>query len=202
MNNNRQTKTLYTGAQEGVQVQIQCLVNKTTGKIGVGTAIRRQSNWSGGAATNKTCSCYLGVVIAETLLSQVFKNVTRMPNGNIGFDFICGKGFKIDVKSACLVKNRNGCWQFTINRNPSPHFFLCIAFDNRTDLNPLHVWLIPNHVVNHLLTASITESKLKNWVDYELIDKINPIVTCCDIMKDSHAPNNLATHLIEKETTI
>ena len=36
---------------------------------------------------NKTCALFLGVHVAERVLSHVFKQVKRMPNGNVGYDF-------------------------------------------------------------------------------------------------------------------
>jgi len=50
---------------------------------------------------NRDCSKFLGVHVAEQVLSQVFNNVEVMPHNNKGFDFICNRGKKIDVKSSC-----------------------------------------------------------------------------------------------------
>lgn len=79
---------------------------------------------------------YLGVYIAETVLSTFFDNMQRMPYGNQGYDFICGKGFKIDVKTSCLVyrQNRTPKWEFCFNRNKIADYFLCLGFDNRKTL--------------------------------------------------------------------
>ncbi len=97
---------------------------------------------------NKKCSSYLGVGIAERVLSHVFKNVELMPMSNPGYDFICNHGKKIDVKSSCRYFHigRSDSWMFTINKNTSADYFLCIAFDDREHLNPEHVWLIPGDV--------------------------------------------------------
>ena len=48
---------------------------------------------------NRDCTLFLGVHVAERVLSKVFKDVERMPMNNPGYDFICGGGYKIDVKS-------------------------------------------------------------------------------------------------------
>ena len=95
---------------------------------------------------NKECSLYLGVHVAEQVLSKVFKNVKQMPNGNKGYDFICNKNMKIDVKSSTILKRdyKSDSWLFQIKRNKIADYFLCLAFDNREDLNPLHIWLIPS----------------------------------------------------------
>jgi len=128
---------------------------------------------------NKECSSFLGIHVAERVLSHVFKNVERMPMNNSGFDFVCNKGKKIDVKSSCLRKD--GVWAFHINHNTTADYFLCLAFDNREDLNPLHAWLLPGAKVNHLVGTGIRQSTIYRWDEYRLdTSKIN---TCCDTMK-------------------
>ena len=132
---------------------------------------------------NKECASYLGCFVAESVLAQVFKDVTKMPMHNPGFDFICNRGKKIDVKSSCIreVKCNTDTWIFTINKNKIPDYFLCIAFDNRDDLNPLHLWLIPGDIVGDLWNASISVTTLNKWDDYRL--NIDNVVSCCDTMK-------------------
>jgi len=108
---------------------------------------------------NKECPMFLGVHVAERVLSHAFKDVNVMPLNNQGYDFICNKGMKIDVKSSCLHRNRNTqYWNFHIRHNTTADFFLCLAFDNREDLNPLHAWLIPGSKLNNLSIASIRQS--------------------------------------------
>lgn len=99
---------------------------------------------------NRNCSLFLGVHVAERVLSKVFNNVQRMQMGNRGFDFICNRGMKIDVKSSTMNLSDKHIyrWQFLIKRNTVPDYFLCIAFDNRDDLNPLHMWLIPGDTIS------------------------------------------------------
>lgn len=129
---------------------------------------------------NKECSQYLGIHVAERILSKMFKDVEVMPTHNEGYDFICNKGKKIDVKAACLRKD--GVWHFNIRRNTIADYFLCIAFDNRKDLNPLHLWLVPGNEINHLTGTSITESTLNKWSEYGL--EIGKVVECCNSMKE------------------
>jgi len=128
---------------------------------------------------NKECTQYLGVHIAERVLSHVFKDVVKMPHNNPGYDFICKKGMKVDVKSSCQYKN--GSWLFTIRRNTAADYFLCLAFDNRENLNPLHAWLIPGSAVNHISCTSISPSTLHKWDEYAL--DISKISACCDTMR-------------------
>jgi len=128
---------------------------------------------------NKECSQYLGIHIAEQVLSHVFENVKQMPLHNPGYDFTCGGGYDVDVKSSC--RHNNGRWMFNIKRNTIANYFLFLAFDSREDLNPQHIWLIPGNIVNHLVGASITPSTIHKWDKYRL--NINKVIKCCNIMK-------------------
>lgn len=146
-------------------------------------------------AENKECPLYLGVHIAETVLSKVFENVEKMPQNNPGYDFICNKGYKIDVKSACL-NNRN-YWAFSIYNNKIPDYFLLLAFDNRTSLKPLHLWLIKSTEIppmvrkrqadraksigdyKHFVITNIPE-KLIKLKQYELTDKLEKVIELCN----------------------
>lgn len=131
---------------------------------------------------NKECSSYLGVHIAERVLGYVFKDVERMPIGNPGFDFICSRDKRIDVKSSCLSRTKYPSWSFSIKHNTTADYFLCMVFDNREDLTPLHVWLLPGNVVNHLTTATISPNTIHRWSEYALdISKIND---CCVTMRE------------------
>lgn len=142
----------------------------------------RQSRKNGhlSMSENRECSSYLGVYRAERVLRHLYKDVEVMPYGNPGYDFICNKGKKIDAKSGCIRKNRNG-WTFSIKRNTIADYFLCIAFDNRDDLNPLHIWMLPGEKFNHLTGAWIGQSTLRKWAEYE--QNIDDAVMCCDEMK-------------------
>jgi hypothetical protein len=134
---------------------------------------------------NKESGNYLGVHVSERLLAGVFDHVERMPYGNPGYDFVCGKGKKIDVKSACRYKPKQGPdrWGFHVKCNPKCDAFLLIAFNNRQDITPEHVWLIPAKLINHLTGFCISDSKksLSQWTIYEKeLDKVNE---CCNRMK-------------------
>lgn len=134
---------------------------------------------------NKNCSSYLGVTIAECILSYIYSDVQRMSYGNPGYDFICGKGYKIDVKSRCMSIRKkishSKSWNFHIRKNKIADYFICLAFDNREDLNPQYVWLIPASRVNHLMGFGISESRLDKWIEYE--QPINKILSCCNTMR-------------------
>lgn len=137
---------------------------------------------------NKNCPVFLGCDIAEKVLSHVFKDVRRMHIHNSGFDFICNKGFKIDVKSSCLHKNNT--YSFAIRYNKIADYFLCIGFDNRENLNPQHIWLIKgNEVIRYgykkvndfrSIGISNTPHYLEYYSKYELNDKLKETIEYCE----------------------
>lgn len=139
---------------------------------------------------NKECSLWLGVVIAEKVLSKVFKNVERMSTNNPGYDFICNKGFKVDVKSACL--DDENIWEFRIKRNKIADYFLLLAFNNREDLEPEHLWLIKGtdkvkkKIINEIASIVIRNNPLSmyEYEDYELTDKLEKVKDCCDKLRE------------------
>jgi len=133
--------------------------------------------------TNKSCTLFLGVHIAERVLSHIFKDVERMPNGNPGYDFICGRGYKIDVKSSCRYHSGNIAdrWKFNIKKNQIADYFLCLTFDNRELLNPEYVWLVPAVEINDHETISISESCVDKWEEYK--HDINRVTACCNTLR-------------------
>lgn len=148
---------------------------------------------------NKECSLFLGVHIAERILSKIFENVNRMPFSNPGFDFICGKGYKIDVKSSSLiqVRRKNDAWYFHIDRNNVADYFLLVGFDNRNDLNPMHIWLIGGSEsitgIKRRRTKMLcerksfvitnTERKISELEKYECKDRLEKLKTCCETLR-------------------
>jgi hypothetical protein len=180
---------LYSDNSEGMSTIIKCNYDIQDNKTWISTLFRKHPHWNGGARTNKNCATYLGVEISEKILANVFRNVKCMPTGNIGYDFVCGKGYKVDVKASCIhhsnVNNAWTHWSFRIHKNTIADYFLCIAFDNREDLNPLHIWLVPGVIVSHLKGASISPSTINKWSDYELTNKMDRIIKCCNIMKNA-----------------
>jgi hypothetical protein len=134
----------------------------------------------------KDSPMYLGIYVAERALSKFFNNITRMPHNNPGYDFLCGKGFKIDVKSACLHQfgNREPSWAFSINNNTIADYFLCIGFKSRSDLEPLRVWLIPGAVINDHGGFCITNIPriLKKWEQYE--HPLEKVIACCAQLRE------------------
>ena len=135
---------------------------------------------------NHECPQWLGVHIAERALSGFFDNIERLPVGTSGGDFRCGKGFLIDVKSACLrvqPMHNTPCLHFTIKRNVVADYFLCLGFSDRESLQPIHVWLIPGKEINHLtgLIIGMGKRSLKRWSKYER--PLEKVIVCCNQMK-------------------
>ena len=132
---------------------------------------------------NPSCSWYLGVHVAEHVLSMVFKDVHKMPYNHQGYDFICNKGMKIDVKSSTAHKktNTSDWFGFHIRRNKIADYFLCLAFDSRENLEPKHLWLLPADKINHVVNAVISLNTINKWDEYKL--PIDKVISCCDTMR-------------------
>lgn len=142
-------------------------------------------------AENRTCASFLGVVVAESVLVNVFNDVVKMPYGNPGYDFICNRGKKIDVKSACLTKSGQG-WGFNITHNTIADYFLLLAFDNRDDLTPMHIWLISATAIvrgkrvceyDSIMHISKSNRCVSQFAQYAQVDTLRDVVNCCDKMK-------------------
>lgn len=145
----------------------------------------------------KNCGIFLGCYVAERVLSYVFKVTHRMPYGNKGFDFICDKGYKIDVKSSCLSNNS---YIFSIRKNKITDYFLCIGFDDRENLNPQHIWLIKGDEIikrgkmkplklndfNSHLTIPNDTLHLEWFSKYELTEKLRKTIKCCKKLKHNN----------------
>lgn len=134
---------------------------------------------------NKECSQYLGIVATEKVLSLVFKDVQRMPTHAHGYDFICNRGYKVDVKSSGIITRKGKTWkqwQFDINKNQDCDAFACVSFD-RAKLKPLKMWLIPNKVISHLKTFSIGQKNFSKWEIYE--KPIDKVLACCEALKNT-----------------
>jgi len=163
--------------------------------------LRHSSGQNKSLSENKECGAYLGIYIAERILSHMFDNVQRMSYGNPGYDFICNKGYKIEVKSACLCKiisrykHEYFSWRFTIKKNRTADYFLLLAFDNRNDLNPMHIWLIKRgEIIETIFTKVCINDKqllsiqniirsINKYSKYELPSKLEKIKNCCISLK-------------------
>jgi len=131
---------------------------------------------------NRDCACFLGIHVAESILSCIYENTKAMPYGNPGFDFICGRGYKVDVKSGCRRhrEGRSDQWIFHIGKNRIADYFLCIAFDSRESLTPEHIWLIPGDDVRNMVGITISVVTLSRWEKWE--QPIYPVLKACDVI--------------------
>lgn len=71
---------------------------------------------------------FIGIYIAENGMNKLYENSKRMILNNIGYDIICPKGYKIDVKATVL--NRYNNFDFGINKNMIADYFALIGFNN------------------------------------------------------------------------
>lgn len=98
---------------------------------------------------SKDCAKYLGVYIAERKIGRIIipkmlgEIKQEMPPNYPGYDFIVVEDVKVDIKSACL-RHLNGWigWEPHVIYNNVTDYFIIVAFDNRDDLNIMHIWLI------------------------------------------------------------
>lgn len=148
---------------------------------------------------NKDCPSYLGVHICENkkFLSRIVNIIENMPYGNPGYDIVCIKDKKIDVKCGCL--NDNNKWNFIINKNKITDYFLMISFNNRNDLNIEHIWLVKGNAViektanrsefifnsKHTITIRDGKKALEGWNKHEITDKykLGEAQKICDSFK-------------------
>ena len=133
---------------------------------------------------NKSCAAYLGIVIGERLCKHLFKDVEVMPYGFPGYDIICNRGKKINVKSSCITLSNKKYlhWKFNISYNVTADFFILVAFDNTTNLNPLHMWMFPGKEINKQSGVSISSSTIHKWDDWKIT--IEEVQLCCAEMKN------------------
>lgn len=172
-------------------------INGIADKVRRRARLRRYSQGGKPLGENPQCGAYLGIHIAERVLAKVFKDVKVMPYSHKGFDFICNRGMKIDVKSSCMDSRRGHAprWRFQIRHNATADYFLCLAFDNRRDLNPCHAWMLPGNDFNTCYSTSIGITTIQKWDEYRI--DIDQIVACCEETKTSN--RTVGEHVMIKE---
>lgn len=121
-------------------------------------------------AENKECGPYLGCYINERILRHVMPNAVLMDNNNPGFDLVCGKGYLVDAKAATLRyrKTHSPRWEFNINKNTIPDYFLLVAYKDRESLEICHMWLIPGDEINDKKSVSIALSTIHKWDQWKI----------------------------------
>lgn len=129
---------------------------------------------------------FIGIYIAENGIAKIYEGSQRMPYFNPGYDIICPKGHKIDVKATVL--NRYNMFNFRIDQNKIADYFVLVAFNNIIELKPLHLWIVKGdediygNQVNNMSTISIlNEPKyLGMYEEYEKIDKLKKLKILCE----------------------
>lgn len=149
-------------------------------KIKASNTKRRRKNGQLPMSENRECPSWLGVHVNEGLLKMMFNDVVVMPYGTAGYDFVCNNGKKIDGKSSAT--GDKGHLSFHINHNTTADYFFCAAYDNRKDLNIIHIWMLPGDKFNHLVCATISLSTVHKWAEYE--HPLGKAILCCDSMKN------------------
>lgn len=121
---------------------------------------------------NKNCTYWLGIYIAERkyarkILPLIFGGIKKeMPPNYPGFDFVCIKDERINIKSARLI---HGKFRFNIKHNNEPDYFLLLAFNNtdkEEDLRLLHAWIFKKN-------DRIRENIQRNYVMKDFYDRYN-----------------------------
>lgn len=114
---------------------------------------------------------------------------------NDPYDFICGKGLKIDSKCSVLRSNHgNPQWRFNIYKNKYPDMFCLIALDNTSEdivvnPKPKYVWLLPGDTIlddrpiNDRTVFSVSPTTISKLEQYRRTDMEGRIIKCCDKLK-------------------
>lgn len=89
---------------------------------------------------NRMDNKFIGVYIGENGITKIYEGSKRMPYNHPGYDIICQKGYKIDVKSTVL--SRYNTFSFGIQKNRTADYFALVGFNNIIELTPLHLWII------------------------------------------------------------
>ena len=145
------------------------------------------------------CSQYTGLYIAETVLSKAF-SVMEKAHPHAPYDFICGKGYKVDSKCSLLLPHNGkkaSRWMFRVKRNKVPDAFCFIALQNTIDTitdSPqiAYVWLIPGDALiegrplNDRTAINVAPSTISKLEPFRRSDMEGKITTCCSNWTNPH----------------
>jgi len=160
---------------------------------------------------NKDCESYFGVYVVEHILNKflptIFDYVEYMKYGNRGFDFICkdpkkefidrypqlklkrGIEYKIQSTARCLDFGTD-YFHFPIMHNDIAEYFIFSAWDNRDNLNLLHIWMInKNDIVRERKfwrrdAINIT-NRHKYLIEFNRYEIINELDKLKEIIRES-----------------
>lgn len=134
---------------------------------------------------NRMDTRFLGVYIAENGINKIYEGSERMRINNQGYDIICPKGYKTDVKATVL--NRYNEFNFAINKNKIADYFVLVAFNNIIELEPLHIWTVRGddniygHPIREISRLVILNEPLQihRYHKYEKLDKLETLKNIC-----------------------
>jgi hypothetical protein len=135
---------------------------------------------------NRRDARFLGTYIAENGIAKIYEGSQRMAYYNRGYDILCPKGYKIDVKATVL--NQYNIFNFTINKNKIADYFALVVFNNIIELVPIHMWIIKSdenidgRIINKLtkLTIPNEPKHLSKYGKYEKLDKLDVLKNLCE----------------------
>lgn len=133
---------------------------------------------------NRIDNRFIGVYIAENGINKIYDKSKRMKINNVGYDIVCPKGYKIDVKATVLNKYNN--FDFAINKNKIADYFTLVGFNNIIELEPLHLWIIRSdenvyRPINELYRFKILNEPIyiNRYKKYEKLDKLETLKNIC-----------------------
>ena len=143
---------------------------------------------------NRMDKRFIGVYIAENGVAKIYEESKRMPYNNPGYDIICPRGYKIDVKATVL--NQHNMFGFGIKKNKVADYFALVGFNNIIELEPLRMWIIRNdeyvnkHKISELSRFVIPNERLyiEKYQKYEKFDKLDMLKNVC---KEFDAKNKI-----------
>lgn len=141
---------------------------------------------------NRKNTRFLGIYVAESSVNKLFKGSQRMRLRNPGYDIICNKGYKIDVKASTL--SATNTFGFHINENNIANYFILIGYNNIIELKPLHMWIIGSEDIIHdyhmhdwhRLMIPNEPMHIEYLQKYERIDKLKELREICDEFNSKH----------------
>lgn len=161
--------------------------------------------------SNGKCSSNFGVFIGEGIFEKylltIFEHVKKMDYGNPGFDFVCknvrqefidkypqfklrkDEEYRIQLKVRCLINHCGSVqWIFNIEYNNKADYFILAAWDDRNNLNLLHLWLFHKDDMirgrslwnRTSLTITNRSEYLEKFKSHEIIYELETIKRICN----------------------
>jgi len=135
---------------------------------------------------NRMNNKFIGIYIAENGIAKIYEESKRMPCNHPGYDIICPKGYKIDVKATVLSRYNTFC--FGIQKNEVADYFILVGFNNIIELKPLHLWIIKSDENIHgrplkeFLSLKIIDEPqyIQEYQKYEKLNRLEMLKSVCE----------------------